>query len=88
MNSKQFLVSWSEWKTASIAAHPPIERNNCRTYYLNPSFYKHPTGEFQFLLNKLSLVANNGRSTARIPVERYFLTQLTAEEIDGNFYSL
>jgi hypothetical protein len=40
MNSKQFLVSWSEWKTASIAAHPPIERNNCRTYYLNPRHEK------------------------------------------------
>ena len=36
-------------------------------------FFKHPEGEFQYLLTKLNHVINTGRTTEVLPYERYIL---------------
>lgn len=45
-------------------------------------FFKHPEGEFQYLLTKLNQVINTGRTTEVLPYERYILKN--TQNIPGN----
>ena len=45
-------------------------------------FFKHPEGEFQYLLTKLNHVINTGRTTEVLPYERYILKN--TQTIPGN----
>ncbi|MCF6236327.1 MAG: hypothetical protein L3J70_08175 [Gammaproteobacteria bacterium] len=45
-------------------------------------FFKHPEGEFQYLLTKLNQIINTGRSTEVLPYERYILKH--TQKIPGN----
>lgn len=45
-------------------------------------FFKHPEGEFQYLLTKLNQIINTGRSTEVLPYERYILKN--TQNIPGN----
>jgi hypothetical protein len=44
--------------------------------------YKHPEGEFQYLLHKLISVANNWRTTAAVPTESYIIGDAHKKTID------
>lgn len=51
-------------------------------------FFSNPDGEFQFLINKLAFVANHGRTTGRLPFERYLLKSHNKGSANANFYPL
>lgn len=51
-------------------------------------FFRNADGEFQFLINKLAFIANHGRTTARLPFERYLLKSHNKGSADATFYPL
>ena len=51
-------------------------------------FFKNPDGEFQSLINKLAFVSNHGRTTEKLPYERYILKSHNTGSAHANFYPL
>ena len=48
----------------------------------------HPEGEFQFLLHKLTTIANSGRTSAKLPYARYILKNHADAKVQAKFYPL